>query len=56
MADITTLKVLINSTISTSGACLMTSDIEIFYLNTLTKYYEYIQLALNLLPEEIILQ
>ena len=50
-ADLTTCKVLLNSTISTPGELLMTSDIKSFYLNTLLEHYEYIRLALNLMPE-----
>ena len=52
-ADLTTLKVFLNCTISTPGAHFMTEDIRKFYLNTLLKCYEFMRLSLNLIPEEI---
>ena len=39
--DLTTVKVHVNSTISTQGARNMTGDIKIFYLGTLLKVFEY---------------
>ena len=48
-SDLTTLELLLNRTISTTGARFMMGD------NTLLKRYEYMRLALNLIPEEMIL-
>ncbi len=39
-ADLLTIKILINSIISTAGAKVMTMDIKDFYLNTLMARYE----------------
>jgi hypothetical protein len=39
--DLLTIKILINSIISTAGAKFMTMDIKDFYLNTLMARYEY---------------
>ena len=39
--DLFTIKVLINSIISTAGAKFMTMDIKDFYLNTPMARYEY---------------
>jgi hypothetical protein len=55
-ADLTTTKVLLNSTISTPGARFMTGDSKNFYLNTPLDRYEYMRLSLSLLPDEIIQQ
>ena len=52
-ADLITLKVLLNSTISKPGACFMTGEVKNFYLNTLLKRYEYMRQALSLIPEQI---
>ncbi len=43
-ANLITIKILINSIISTAGAKLMTMDIKDFYLNTPMARYEYMQL------------
>ena len=51
IADLATLKSLLNSTISTPGLRFMTTDIINFYLNTKLYLYEYMRLALELLPE-----
>ena len=40
-ADLLTIKLLINSIISTDGAKFMTMDIKDFYLNTPMARYEY---------------
>ena len=56
IADLATLKSLLNSTISTPGLRFMTTDIINFHLNTKLYLYEYMRLALELLPELIILQ
>ena len=40
-ADLTTVKILINSTISTKNAKFMTMDIKNFYLSTPMDVYKY---------------
>ena len=53
-ADITTAKLLINSTISTPGARYMCCDVKNFYLGTPLTRYEYIKIPLHIIPDEII--
>jgi hypothetical protein len=53
-ADITTLKILINSTLSTKDAAMMMMDIKNYYLGTLLPRFEYIKMLLSRFPEEII--
>jgi hypothetical protein len=53
-ADLTTAKLLFNSVISTPGAKFLTADIKDFYLNTEMARYEYMRLAIHLIPQEII--
>jgi hypothetical protein len=53
--DLTTAKLLINPTISTPGAIFLGIDLANFYLNTPLPNYEYMQLCLDIIPEEIIL-
>ena len=53
-ADLTTVKILLNSTISTQGAKFFTLDIKDFYLNTPLKQYEYLCLPLKDIPEDVI--
>jgi hypothetical protein len=53
-ADLTTSKCLWNSTISTPGTRYMCTDVKNFYLNTLLERPEYMQLALTIIPQEII--
>ena len=53
-ADLTLVKLIMNSVISTEGAQFMTGDIKNFYLNTPLKRYEYLRLRLSELPDEII--
>lgn len=55
-ADMTTVKLLLNSTISTSGARFSTADIGNFYLGTPMDRYEYIVIPLDIIPEAIINQ
>ncbi len=52
--DLFTIKILINSIISTAGAKFMTMDIKDFYLNTPVARYEYMQLRIADMPEDII--
>jgi hypothetical protein len=53
-ADITTFKILINSTLSTKDAEMMMMDIKNYYLGTPLPRYEYIRLPLSIIPDEII--
>ena len=52
--DMTLIKILLNSIISTKDARCVTSDIKDFYLNTPMKRYKYMHLKLADIPEEII--
>lgn len=52
-ADITTIKLLLNSTISTPGARLVTVDIHNFYLDTHMERPEFMFLHKNIIPETI---
>ena len=51
--DLLTVKLLLNSIISTPGAKCMTIDINDFYLNTPMSRYEYMRLKLCNIPEEV---
>jgi hypothetical protein len=53
-ADITTFKILINSTLSTKDPVMMMMDIKNFYLVTPLPQFEYIKILLSRFPEEII--
>ncbi len=53
-ADILTVKLLLNSVVSTVGVEFMTIDIKNFYLNTPLHRYEYLRLKLNELPDDVI--
>ena len=53
-ADLLTVKLLINSIISTEGAKFMTMDIKDFYLNTPMARYEYMQLRIAAMPDNVI--
>ncbi len=53
-ADLLTIKLLINSIISTQGAKFMTMDIKDFYLNTPMVQYEYMQLKILVMPGNVI--
>jgi hypothetical protein len=53
-ADITTFKILINSTLSTEDAAIMMMDIKNYYLGTPLSRFEYIKMLLTRFPEEII--
>jgi hypothetical protein len=53
--NLLTVKILINSIISTPGAKFMTMDIKDFYLNTPMARYKYMQLCItDIMPEDII--
>jgi hypothetical protein len=53
-ANLLTVKILINSIISTAGTKFMTKDIKDFYLNTLMARYEYMQLCITDMPDNVI--
>jgi hypothetical protein len=53
-ADLLTLKLLLNSIISTTNAKFTTLDIKDFYLMTPMKRYEYFRMKLDLSPQDII--
>jgi hypothetical protein len=53
-ADITTFKIIINSTLSTKDAAMMMMDIKNYYLGTTLSRFEYMKILLSRFPEEII--
>jgi hypothetical protein len=53
-ADITTFKILVNSTLSTEDAEMMMMDIQKYYLGTPLPRFEYMRLPLSIIPDEII--
>jgi hypothetical protein len=53
-ADLLTVKLLLNSIISTPNAKFLTLDLKDFYLMTPTKRYEYFCMKLELFPQDII--
>jgi hypothetical protein len=53
-ADITTFKILINSTLSTEAAAMMMMDIKNYYLGTTLPRFEYMKMLLSRFPEEIV--
>ena len=55
-ADLTLVKMHINSIISTRGARYMTLDVKNFYLNTPMVRYEYVRIKIDDIPEEIIVE
>jgi hypothetical protein len=55
-ADLLTVKLLLNSIISTPNAKFMTPDIKDFYLMTPMKQYKYFQMKLVLFPQDIIVE
>jgi hypothetical protein len=52
-ADITTFKILINSTLSTTEAAMMMMDIKNYYLGTPPPRFEYMKMLLSRFPEEV---
>jgi hypothetical protein len=54
MAELETLKILLNSVISTRDATFISVDIKNFYLNTPLERPEYVRIPLKLIPKEII--
>jgi hypothetical protein len=53
-ADITTLKILINITLSTEDAAMMMMDIKNYYLGTPLPWFEYMKMLISRFPKEII--
>jgi hypothetical protein len=53
-ADITTFKILINSTLSTEDDAMMMMDIKNYYLGTPLPRFEYMKMLMSRFPEEII--
>jgi hypothetical protein len=53
-ADITTFKILINSTLSTEDTSMMMMDIKNYYLGTPLPRFEYMKMLLSRFPKEII--
>jgi hypothetical protein len=53
-ADITTFKILINSTLSTEDAIMMMMDIKNYYLGTPLPRFEYMKMLLSCFPKEIV--
>jgi hypothetical protein len=54
MADITTFKILINSTLSTEEAVTTMMDIKNYYIGALMPLLEYMKMLLSRFPDEII--
>ena len=52
-AELLTIKLLLNSVISTLGAKFMAIDISNFYLNTPMYRYEYMRMKLDMFPEDV---
>jgi hypothetical protein len=53
-ADITTFKILINSTLSAEDAAMMMMDIKNYYLGTPLPRFEYMKMLLSRFPAEIV--
>ena len=53
-ADLLTVKLLLNSVISTDGAKFMTLDIKNFYLKTPLERYKYLKLKMSDIPDDFI--
>jgi hypothetical protein len=53
-ADITTFKILTNSTLSTKDAAMMMKDIKTYFLGTTLPRFEYMNMLLSRFPEEIV--
>jgi hypothetical protein len=53
-ADITTLDILINSTLSTKEAVMIMMDIKNYYIGTPLTRFEYTRMSLSHFPEEIV--
>jgi hypothetical protein len=51
-AELTTIKILFNSILSTKGVCFMTADIKDFYLNTPMNRFEYMRIPVKDIPPQ----
>ena len=49
----TTIKLVLNSVISSAGERFMTADVKNFYLNTPMEDLEYMRIPIKLIPNEI---
>ena len=56
MADLTTVKVMLNSIVSTPNTKFMSSDIKDFYLNTPMDKYKYMWILVTIIPDTIMQQ
>ena len=54
VADMTTIKILVNSTLSTPGAKWLSLDVKNYYLGTPMDNYKYMFIPINQIPQEII--
>ena len=54
MADLLTVKLLLNSVISITGAKLMTLDIKDFYLNIPMDEQEFLRMNINTFSDDVI--
>jgi hypothetical protein len=54
-ADITTFKILINSTLSTEDSAMMMMDIKNYYLGTPLPRFEYMRMFLSRFPKEMLI-
>ena len=52
-ADLTTVKLMLNSVVSTPEARFMTGDLKDFYLNTPMDRYEYMRIPVSMVPKAI---
>ena len=52
-AGLTTIKLLLNSLVSSAGEKFMTADVKNFYPNTTMDETEYMQILVKLIPDEI---
>jgi hypothetical protein len=53
-AEMETIKLLLNSVVSTPGAAFCSANVTNFYLNTPMKLEEYVRVHISLIPDEII--
>jgi hypothetical protein len=53
-ADITTFKILVNSTLSTEDAAMMMMDIKNYYIGNPLPRFQYMIMLLSRFPEEIV--
>jgi hypothetical protein len=55
-ADMDTIKMIFNSTVSTPGAKFCSMDITNFYLNTKMDRPEFVRIPINLIPNEVVME